>query len=59
MRYWKAAYDEDLQRLLELRRRAGLPAADDEEREMWLFRLLVAVQVLLITLVGLLFVTSR
>jgi len=59
VRYWKGAYDEDAQRDLELRRRAGVSAADEEQPEMWVFRLLVVVQVLLITLAGLLFATAR
>ena len=58
MRYWKAAYDEDLARDFELRRSRGLPS-DGDSRELWLFRILVAIQVLMVSLAGLLFVTSR
>ena len=59
VRYWKGVYDEDSERDLALRREAGLSVRDDEQQEMWIFRVLVAIQVMLVTLAGLLFVTAR
>jgi hypothetical protein len=51
VRYWKGAYDEDRARDFELRRGNGLPtngrAADDDQRDLGMFRALMAVQILI------------
>ena len=59
LRYWKGAYDENIERDFELRSRDGLLPDQDETREMWVFRLLVAIQIMIVTLAGLLFVAER
>ncbi len=58
MRYWKGAFDEDNARDVELRRAYGV-AEDEHEGDMRWFQVLVAIQVLLVSLVGLLFLSSR
>lgn len=58
MRYWKGAYDEDIRRDFEMRQYRGLPA-DEENRDVWVFRVLVAIQVVWPIVVGLLCLSSR
>jgi hypothetical protein len=58
VRYWKGSYDEDLARERE-RRKWQDEAAGDEQSEMWIFRVLVAVQVAAAILAGFLFMSSR
>ncbi len=59
VRYWKGTYDENIERDLELCSRVGMRPDQDEAREMWVFRVLVAIQVVMVTLAGLLFVAER
>ena len=56
MRYWKGTYDEDAQRDHELRYRDGVPVDDPDRADLWIFRLLVAFQVALFSLVVLAYV---
>lgn len=57
MRYWKGRYDEDLLRDRALRHEDESPP--DEDRDIHLFHVLIALQVALISLAALLFVNWR
>lgn len=58
VRYWKGSYDEDWAREIEQRRREG-PPTEPDDREMWVFRVLVGVQVGAVILAVVMFVSSR
>jgi hypothetical protein len=58
MRYWKGGYDEDASRAEPMCRRCGL-LPESNEKELWVFRSLVATQVIMFSLLALLNVVWR
>jgi hypothetical protein len=65
VRYWKGTYDEDSERNRDLRRtHLSVSSSDsfEDDDDRWglrWFHLLIALQAAMVTLAGLLFVTSR
>jgi len=56
MRYWKGTYDEDSQRDLDLRLAHQTLRDESDLSDLWLFRALVIFQIVLVSLVVLLYV---
>ena len=55
MRYWRGNYDEDEAREAQLCRDHGINS-QEEERDVWFFRVLVGLQAALLILMALLYV---